>query len=284
MRALLPLAVCAAALGLAASAAAATTASGPSLRIKDAVVRIVVIPEARADIKVEVLTVNKSLPIQLRRVGGHTILDGDLRFHRIQGCHSVMGAAMVRVLGVGDVRWEDIPQIVVRTPMAVEVAGNGAVFGSIGRSDRVELANAGCGDWTVANVRGKLEVSQAGSGDTRAGAIGSGEISIAGSGDVSTQAVAEDLEVSIAGSGGASAASVGGKLEINIAGSGDVSVAGGRTRAVEISIMGSGDVSLDGEVGDAEVSVAGSGDVRIAKATGAVSKSVAGSGEVTIGR
>ena len=278
MRALLILAAGAAALGFAGAAAAA-----PSVKIKDAVARVVVIPEARSDVKVEFLTTNKSLPLTIRQNGSETIVDGDLRMNKIHGCNSKMGKTTIKVRGVGEVKWDDIPQIVVRTPLNVDVAGMGAVFGSVGRSDSLELANAGCGDWTVANVKGKLEVSQAGSGDTNVGTAGSAEISIAGSGSVKTQEVAGDYEVSIAGSGDAGAASVGGKVEVNIAGSGDVAIAGGRARSLEVSIMGSGDVTHNGEVGDVEISVAGSGDVRVAKATGSVSKSVAGSGDVYIG-
>jgi hypothetical protein len=280
MRALLLLATVAAA----STAFAGAAFADPSVKIKDAVVRVVVIPEARGDVKVEFLTTNQSLPLEIRQAGGTVTVDGGLRRNRINGCNTVMGKTVVHVRGVGDVKWDDIPQIVVRMPMDAEVGAAGAVFGSVGRSDHLELSNAGCGDWTVANVRGKLELSQAGSGDTKAGSAGSAEINIAGSGDVSTQEIGGDLEVNIAGSGGVSSASINGKLEANIAGSGDVTVRGGRSRSVEVSIMGSGDVTFDGEAQDVEVSVAGSGDVRIAKVTGNVQKSVAGSGDVIIGR
>ncbi len=278
MRALLVLAAGAAALGFAGAASAA-----PSVKIKDAVARVVVIPEARSDVKVEFITTNKSLPLTIRQNGNETIVDGDLRMNKIHGCNTTMGKVTIKVRGVGEVKWEDIPQIAIRTPLNVEVAGGGAVFGSVGRSETLELANAGCGDWTVANVKGKLEISQAGSGDTSVGSAGSAEINIAGSGSVKLQDVAGDCEVSIAGSGDASAAAVGGRVEANILGSGDVTITGGRSRSLEVNVMGSGDVTHNGEVGDAEVSVAGSGDVRIAKATGAISKSVAGSGDVMIG-
>jgi hypothetical protein len=279
MRALLILAAGAAALGFAGAAAAA-----PSVKIKDAVARVVVIPEARADVKVEFLTTNKSLPLTVRQNGAETIVDGDLKMNKIGSCNTKMGATTIKVRGVGEVKWEDIPQIVVRTPLNVEVAGGGAVFGSVGRSDSLELANAGCGDWTVANVKGKLEVSQAGSGDTNVGSAGSAELNIAGSGSVKTQEIAGDLEVSIAGSGDVRAARAGGKIEVNIMGSGDVVIAGGRARSLDANVMGSGDVTFDGEVDDVELSVAGSGDIRVAKATGSVSKHVAGSGDIYIGR
>lgn len=278
MRALLLLTT-AAAMGFAGAAYAA-----PSIKFKDAVARVEVIPEARADVKVEFLTTNKSLPLTIRQNGSDVTVDGGLRMNRINGCNTVMGQRVVHVRGVGDVKWNDIPQVVVRVPMDAEVAAAGAVFGNVGRTEHLELSNAGCGDWTVANVRGKFELNQAGSGDTKAGSAGSAEINIAGSGDVRTQEIGGDLEINIAGSGGVTAASVNGKLEASIAGSGDVTVSGGRSRSVEVSIMGSGDVVFDGEAANVEVSVAGSGDVRIAKATGAVSKHVAGSGDVIIGR
>ena len=279
MRALLILAASAASLGFAGTAAA-----DPSVKIKDAVARVVVIPEARGDVKVEFLTTNRSLPLTIRQRGSETIVDGNLKRNRINGCNSVMGKTVIRVRGVGDVKWEDIPQVVIRTPLNAEIGANGAVFGSVGRTDSLELGNAGCGDWTVANVKGRLELSQAGSGDAKAGSAGSAEINIAGSGDVTTQEIGGDLEINIAGSGGVKAASVAGALEANIAGSGDVTVSGGRSRSVDISIMGSGDVDFGGVAQKVDVSVAGSGDVRIARAEGPVSKSVAGSGEVIIGQ
>jgi len=279
MRALLLLATAATALGFAGGAAA-----DPSVKIKDAVARVEVIPEARGDVKVEFLTTNQSLPLKIRQNGSEVTVDGGLRMNRINGCNTVMGKTVIRVRGVGDVKWDDIPQIVVRVPMNAEVAAGGAVFGNVGRTDHLELSNAGCGNWTVANVKGKLELNQAGSGDAKVGSAGSAEINIAGSGDVKTQEIGGDLEINIAGSGGVTAASVNGKLEANIAGSGDVTVNGGRSRSIEVSVMGSGNVDFGGEADAVEVSVAGSGDVRIAKANGPVSKHVAGSGDVIIGR
>ena len=279
MRAMTTLAALAAAIS-----AAGVAQAEPSVKIKDAVARVVIIPENRSDVKVEFLTTNASLPLTVRNEGDKVVVDGDLRMSRINGCNSRNGKTSVRVRGVGEVAYENIPQVAIRTPMDVRVGAGGAVFGDIGRSDSVELGNAGCGNWTIANTRGKLEVSQAGSGDTRTGSASSAEISIAGSGDVSTQAIAGDLEANIAGSGDVSAASIGGKLEGNIAGSGDIMVAGGRSRAVEVSVMGSGDVTFKGEADQVEVSVMGSGDVRIAKVNGPIKKHVAGSGDVIIGQ
>ena len=55
-----------AALAASSLALAAGVAHAASVEIKDAVARVVVIPEARSDIKVEFLTTNPSLPLQVR--------------------------------------------------------------------------------------------------------------------------------------------------------------------------------------------------------------------------
>jgi hypothetical protein len=279
MRALTTLAVLAI-----ASTAASAAAAAPSVKIKDAVARVVIIPENRTDVKVEFLTTNAALPLTIRQDGDQVIVDGDLKMNRINGCNSRNGKVSVRVRGVGEVSYDNFPQVAVRTPMNVKVQAGGAVFGDIGRSDSVELGNAGCGDWMIANTKGKLEIAQAGSGGAKAGTASEAEISIAGSGDVSAQAIAGDLEANIAGSGDVSVASINGKLEANIAGSGNITVAGGRSRSVDVSVMGSGDVAFNGEAADVDVSVMGSGDVKIARATGPVKKHVGGSGDVIIGQ
>lgn len=280
MRALISLAAGAAVLALAGQAAAAE----PSVKIKDAVARVTIIPEARGDVKVEFLTTNGRLPLEVRKVGGQTIVDGNLRLKRIQSCNSRGEGSAVRVRDLGEVQWRDIPQVAIRVPMNVSVGASGAVYGSVGRSDSVELANAGCGDWTIANTRGKLEVSVAGSGDTKAGSAAKAEINLAGSGDISLQDVS-DLEVSIAGSGDVKAAALrGGDLDVSIAGSGGVKITGGRARDIDVSIMGSGDVNFGGEADRVSLSVAGSGDIRVAKVNGSVKKSAMGSGNIYIGQ
>ncbi len=278
MRAMTALAVMAAALTAAGAASAA-----PSVKIKDAVARVVIIPENRTDVKVEMITTNASLPLEVRQNGDEVVIDGNLRMSKINGCNSHDGKIFVRVRGVGEVSYDNMPQIAIRTPMNVKVAGGGAVFGDVGRSDSIDLANAGCGDWTVANTKGAMKINQAGSGDTRAGSAASLEVNIAGSGDVTTKAIGGDLQASIAGSGDIKVASIAGSLQGNIAGSGDITVEGGRSRGIDVNVMGSGNVTFQGEADAADVSVAGSGDVRIAKVNGPVKKHVAGSGDVIIG-
>jgi len=266
-------------LGLALAAGAAHAAS---VEIKDAVARVTVIPEARSDVKVEFLTTNPNLPLQVRTRGSEVIIDGDLD-RKIRNCENHDGRISVRVAGVGNVRYEDIPQIVIRTPKDVDIEAGGAVFGAVGKSASLTLSNAGCGDWTAANVTGRLKLNQAGSGDSRVGSSGQASLRVAGSGDVQTQEVRGALEVDIAGSGDIWAASVDGPLEVKVAGSGDVKVAGGQASTMTVSVAGSGGVDFGGVAQTLKARIAGSGDVRVKAVKGEVSKSIMGSGSVTIG-
>ena len=262
--------------------ALADAANAASVEVKDAVARVTVIPEARSDIKVEMLTTNPSLPLEVRQMGDRVIVDGRLG-HRIRSCHSDNGTPKVHVAGVGEVAWADMPQIVIRTPKDVNVGAGGAVYGSVGKSDNLDLSNAGCGDWVVANVAGKMKLNVAGSGDTHTGSAGETRVRIAGSGDVRSQAIAGGLEVDVAGSGDVTTASVSGPLDVKVAGSGDVKIGGGHVPSMKVSIAGSGNVVLDGIADTLDARIAGSGDVRVKQVTGSVSKAVLGSGGVTIG-
>jgi len=301
MRALLALSAAGAAI-LAAGAAQAA----PSVEIRNAVARVVVVPQARADVKVVFKSTNADLPLTIRTEGDKTIVDGNLGrpmgADRIKNCMSLNGNVSVSVAGVGKVAWAAMPEVIVYVPMEAKVGAGGAVFGSVGRASSLQLSNTGCGDWTVGNVAGELKVNLAGSGDTRAGSAGVARIHLAGSGDVTLGGVGGDLTVKIAGSGDVTAGSVGGGLSVSTGGSGDTEVASvagavttstagsgdvlirrGRASALNVSTAGSGDVLFGGVAGSVNAKIAGSGDVRVSQVTGAISKSVVGSGEVVVG-
>lgn len=277
-------------------ALAAGAANAASVEIKDAVARVVVIPEARSDVQVEIAGGTASgLPtLSVERTGsGKVIVDGDLK-RKIGSCRQGGPAAAgvvnptrppqaltVEVRGVGDVRLADAPLITVRTPKAVKVAVGGAVFGAVDRSESLELSNAGCGDWTVANT-GEMTLSIVGSGDVAAGSATKLKISVAGSGDVRL-ASARDAEVSIAGSGDVRIGRLEGDLRASVAGSGDISVDSGRIGALRAAVAGSGDIAVAGPAESVDASVMGSGDVRVVSA-GSVKKTVMGSGSVIVGR
>ena len=268
-----------AALSLGVGAGAAQAAS---VEVKDAVARVTVVPEDRKDIKIEVIRPNAQLPLTVRTFGDRTILDGDLD-RRIHNCHSSAERSWVDVRGVGKVGWADMPQVVIHTPRDVHVDAGGAVFGSVGRSATLDLDNAGCGDWTLANVEGEAKIGQAGSGDTRMGSAGSLRLRVAGSGDVAAADIKGPVDINIAGSGDAMIRSVSGALEISVAGSGDVSIAGGRATDMKVSLAGSGDVDFRGTADSLRARIAGSGDVHANEVKGPVSKMIMGSGSVRVG-
>jgi hypothetical protein len=265
-----------------AAVMAAGSAQAASIEIRDAVARVTVVPEARSDIKVEVTRRNDELPLTIRTTGDRTILDGDLD-RRIRNCHSAGEGSSVTVRGAGTVRWEDMPQVIIRTPREANVVAGGAVFGTVGRSASLVLDNAGCGDWTIANVEGAARIAQAGSGDTRMGSSGSLRIRVAGSGDVAAASVKSGLDISIAGSGSARVSAASGALDISVAGSGDVVIGGGTASNMTVAIAGSGDVDFQGTAANLRARIAGSGDVHVNAVTGEVSKTVMGSGAVRIG-
>lgn len=281
-----------------AAPAFARSGDGPEVEIRHAVARVAVIVEDRADVAVEVEQGSSGLPaIQVSRVGNEVRIDGGLGrrgfFNRSDGigdCRSGPDnaqrpgdGASVEVRDRGRITLRDAPLIVIRTPREVDVSASGAVFGSVGRgAASVDLGNAGCGDWNVANTEGPVSLSIAGSGDMRAGTSASLDVSIAGSGSATAGATRE-LDVSIAGSGDVAVARIDGPIDVSIAGSGDVVVRDGTSPEVSISILGSGDVEFGGVARDLDVSLAGGGDVTIARATGSVSRSIAGSGDIRIG-
>lgn len=275
-------------LATAATLSAATLAAGPAgaatVEVRDAVARVVVIPEDRSDVKVEVVRTNSRLPLTVRTTGQRTIVDGGLENgRRIRNCHASGKASHVDVRGIGQVGWTEMPQVTIRTPRAVDVAAGGAVFGAVGRSASLSLGNAGCGDWTIANVAGRAKVSQAGSGDTRIGSTGALKLNVAGSGDVAAGHVNGHLDINIAGSGNVVTRSVTGPLDVSVAGSGDVQVQSGHATTMRVSMAGSGDVDFDGSAESLRARIAGSGDVRVREVKGEVSRVILGSGSVRVG-
>lgn len=265
-----------------AALAAANGANAATVEIRDAVARVVVIPEARSDIKVEMLTGNPALPLQVKTQGSEVVIDGNLG-HRITSCNGLMGKVTVQVRGVGKVAYADMPQVVIRTPRDVHVRAGGAVFGAVGKTDSLEVSNLGCGDWTIANVTHELRLNLAGSGDMTSGSAGSAVLKLSGSGDVRTQAIRGPLSVSLAGSGDIVAAGVEGPLDVSLAGSGDVVVNDGHADEADLNIAGSGDINFGGSATSLKARIAGSGDIRVREVSGPVSRAVVGSGEIHVG-
>lgn len=270
--------------------------ASPEVEIRNAVARVVVIVEDRADVAVEVTQGNTRLPaLQVQRRGDEIQIDGGLGGRRyndaIRNCRSGPAdarqpgdGASVEVRDLGRINVSDAPLIIVRSPRDVKVSAGSAVFGAVGRGARtVELSNGGCGDWVVANTDGALDLSLGGSGDIRTGTSRSLEASLDGSGTIRAGATG-DLDLSLGGSGEAWVAGVNGDVDIAIGGSGEVSIPRGRAQTFEVAIGGSGDIDFGGTAGDVSATIAGSGDIRVAEVTGRVSRTIVGSGDIRIGR
>jgi hypothetical protein len=276
---LLPILV--AACGLIAVAGAAGAA--PTVDIRHAVARVVVIPEIRPNIVVTLVKTNARLPLRITRFAGRVYISGDVG-HRAHNCRTVEGQPVVGVRGRGEIAYRDMPLVVIYTPMNARVSAGEAVFGSVGRSDSLEFSESGCGNWTIANVRGHLRLNVDGSGGARAGAVGSADLSVAGSGAIAAREIRGGLTAFSSGSGDIAAGSVSGPFNVRIAGAGDVRAPRGRVTRMTASVAGSGDVRFGGVASSLNASVAGSGAITVAQVTGPISKRVFGSGEVRIGR
>jgi hypothetical protein len=263
-------------------AVAGVAGAAPSVQIENAAVEVVVVPEARNDVSIEIVRGNPALPLRSWTFMGRTYVDGDLQY-RIRGCGVVNGQPVADVWGVGQVPLSRLPKIIVHTPLDAHVSAAGAVWGEVGRSASLDLGNAGCGAWSVGQVQGLLKISEAGSGAAHAGAAGEAQLYVAGSGDVSVGQVTGPVTAIDVGSGSIGVAAVNGPFNVRIAGSGHVTAASGRVTSMQASIAGSGGVALNGVAGELHANVMGSGDVQVARVTGQVTKSVMGSGVVRVG-
>ena len=276
MRRSIALVAAVAALGLAGAANAA------SVEIRDAVARVTVIPEDRSDVKVELLTNNADLPLSVRIVGSDTIIDGGLE-RRIAGCQMKHRPSAARVRGLGSIKYDSIPQVVIRTPRAVSVRSNGVVFGSLGRSASLDMRNSGCSDWAIADVAGDANIEDSGAGLVKMGTARRLDLRLSGASQVHATRIRQGLDASLSGVGSVTIDEVSGPMEAKVAGVGRIRVASGHAGAVRASVSGMGLVELGGVADSLEAAISGFGTIHVKDVIGSVSKSVSGGGHVTIG-
>ena len=269
-----------AALGLLGVSAAQ---AAPMLVIRGAAARVVVIPEARRDMAVIIEHASPGLPLKVRRLGDRVTITGNVA-RRVRGCLGVGGRQSVRVWSRGQVAYEALPRLIIRTPMDVHLTAGDAVFGVIGRSAALDLTNQGCGSWTVANVAGRMRIDQAGSGVTRVGTARGADLSVAGSGKVITQPIAGGVTGVSSGAGDIKIAAIKGPYDVRVAGAGSIRADAGLATSMHASIAGSGDIRFGGTALNLQAMIAGPGHVRVDRVTGTVSKRVFGTGSVTVGR
>ena len=275
----LAIAIAATATALAAAGAAA---AAPSVEIRDAVVRVTVIPEDRADVKVEMLTTNAGLPLQIRPEGAATVISGGLA-HRIYDCHTRGDHPRAWVRGIGSVDYKDMPQVVIHTPRAVTIDASGAVYGSVGRAGSLDLENSGCSAWTVADVAGDATLRESGAGSVRMGSTGKLDVRLSGAGSVHATQVRQGLDATVSGAGGVTIDDLTGVMQAHLSGVGHIKVAQGHVGALRASISGVGGVDFGGQAESLDASISGFGGIRVKTVTGPVTKSISGGGHVTIG-
>jgi hypothetical protein len=268
------------------SAAAGAASADPLVEIRNAAVRVVVVPEARADIDIKVLKANPKLPLFIGTMGEATVLDGHLSTWFLS-CHGRGRDLRARIMDRGEFSYDDLPQVIIRTPMNVRVetgglGAGGVVSGAIGRSHSVSLRQGACGDWTVANVEDRLEAKVGGSGDISTGTAASADLVISGSGRLRAQAVRGDLRARVSGSGHVDVASAG-SADLVISGSGDVHT-GPVADGLRASISGSGDLSVERLGGAFDANVSGVGDIKVAEGRVTTMRTrISGSGDVSFG-
>jgi len=266
----------------AAAALSGGAAQAASVEIKDAVVRVTVIPEDRTDVGVEIIRPNAELPLSVRTFGDRTVIDGDLD-HRIRNCDGGE-RPRIAVRGVGRVGWDEMPQVVIRAPRNVVLSSNGAVFGAIGRSASLELHNSGCSNWTVADVAGPAEIHESGAGSIRMGASDRLDVQMSGAAQIHATRVRQGLDARLSGAGGVRVDTLSGSMDAQVSGVGGVRVADGRASSMRASVSGLGSVEFGGAADRLNASISGMGSIRVKEVTGPVSKSVSGIGRVEIGK
>lgn len=270
------------------------------VKVRSAAANVVIVPEDRADIAVEIDNSAGKAPMPSVSVDGDTlVIDGNLR-GRIAGCRDDGGA---NLRGYGEVAGAELPRITIRAPRALRVERAGAGTTEIGASQSLDFDLSGCSDAAVGDVAGAFALDLAGAGDVRAGSAQSFSADIAGAGDVTIGAIAEGANIDIAGAGSVVIASLTGDLVTDAAGAGNITVEAGAVgeanidmagsgdieikapvRRLVVSMVGAGDVTVAGEVGDLEAEIAGVGEVNVARVTGSVRQEVHGPGGVHVGQ
>jgi hypothetical protein len=302
----------------AGGALAGSALAAPKLVIRNAAMSVVVQPEDRSDIAVDVYRPNPRLPLQVLREGADVVIDGHLPPF-FTSCHGSGEGLRVFVLWRGDYGVSQMPQVLVHVPLDAVIESGGIVHGAVARSRSLTLDAAGCGDWTVANVAGQLNTSLSGVGELRTGAsktadaelsgtghmsigqvqshlvahlsgagslavraAGDADLTISGSGGLTTGPIAGPLNVHLSGAGGLRTASVSGPVLADVSGVGNVEIAGGHATSLSAKVSGTGHVDFRGVADTLDADVSGVGGVEVTRVTGEVNQHVSGIGSVRV--
>ena len=271
-------------IGILAGAVMATAgaAQAAELVFDDIVARVLVIPEARSDIQVEITPGRAGLPApQVRRTGANVRIEGDSEARQCTGAAEEM---RIRLRGGAELSMAEAPMITVRAPRSVTISKNGgAVVGRIGRTQDLRLQASGCSHWTVADVAGTLVADQSGGARMLAGQARTAQLRASGGGVIDLRGTA-NLEANGSGGGVVRVASVSGPVEADGSGGGGVKVSGGRASLLRADASGGGWVDFDGVADALDAEASGGGRVSVARVTGTVNQSASGGGRVSVGR
>jgi len=278
---------------------AAQSYAGDSVEVKHTAAHIIVTPEDRQDISIEIDNPGRTpMPTVSRESGGKVVIDGHLR-GRVGDCRD----DGMNVVGYGSLSIDQLPQITIHTPRDVKIDLSGGNSSEIGAAQSVDASVSGCGQTTVADVAQTLKANISGSGNLTAGAAQNLDLDVAGSGHATIGAVRAGADISIAGSGLITIASLTGNLKANAEGSGDMNIQNGDIQNAHLEVAGSGNTqisaaiqSLDGElagsgglnidhgpVTEAHLEVAGSSHAQMGGPIQHLNVEVAGSGSVQVG-
>ena len=274
MRVLLGTGAAALAVAMAGQSAAA------ELVLDDAVARVVVIPEARADIQVEVAPGRNGAPaVRVSRSGDTVTVSGG---SRIKMCNFDQDGESWLMLKGGDrIEMDDIASVTVRAPRDVRISGGGgAILGSIGRSQTLNIEQSGCANWTAADVAGPLTAEMSAGANLRAGSTPSARLSADSGGAV--RVVRADRLEATATAGGAVKAVSAGVVEATATGGGVVSIDGGSSRSLTGTATGGAHIRHKGQVGELEANASGGAVIRVAHASRVLSSSSHGGSSVVI--
>jgi hypothetical protein len=228
------------------------------------------------------VTTNAALPLEVRMEGSQTVISGNLA-HRITDCHTHGDHPSAWVRGIGEIKYENMPQVVIHTPKAVAVSAGGAVYGSVGRAASLDLENSGCSAWTVADVAGDATLRESGAGSVKMGSSGRLQLKLSGAGGVHATQVRQGLDATLSGAGSVNIDELTGAMMAHVSGVGHIKVDEGHASAVQASISGVGSVDFGGDAKSLDASISGFGGIRVKAVSGQVTKSISGGGHVTVG-
>jgi hypothetical protein len=223
----------------------------PDLRISHAAARVVVIPEARQDVLVQVRPGRAKLgALKVRRQGRTQVVEGDV----------VLSAGWRPAWLGGDacdktqlkykgqtIRAADLPVVTVRTPQYVNIESDGFVIGEVGPTQRLTLTSSGCGAWRAGATNGDVRITNKGA-----------------------------AEIVSAGGRGA--------VTVTLEGPGPITINGGWAAVLWASSKGAGDFTYRGEAGRVDAQLNGKGDITLGKVFGALDARAPGDGKFTYKR